>query len=132
MLYRAVGEPEYRYACPFTDVSSDAYYYDAVCWAAEKGIVKGVSETEFAPTQFASREMIAVILHRMANLPASSDLPFFTDAELISDYAREAIAWAAEEKIFTGYPDGSLRPGAPMSRAELVAVLVRSLYLFLS
>lgn len=132
VLYRAAGEPKYTSTSPFLDVSPNAYYYHAVCWAAEKGIVKGISETQFAPNQPASREMIAVILHRMANLPKSDTLPPFTDAEQISFYAREALAWAAKEKIFTGYPDGSLRPGAPMSRAELVAVLVRSIYLFLS
>ena len=132
VLYRAVGEPGYSLACTFTDVLPNSYYYDAVCWAAENGIVKGVSETEFAPTQFASREMIAVILHRMAKLPKSDHIPSFTDSDRISAYAREALAWAATEKIFTGYPDGSLRPGAPMSRAQLVTVLVRCLYLFIS
>lgn len=132
VLYRAVGEPDYTSSCPFIDVLPNAYYYDAVCWAVETGIVKGISETEFAPTHFASREMIAVILHRMANLPESDHLPPFTDSDQISAYAREALAWAAKDRIFTGYPDGSLHPGAPMSRAELVAVLVRSLYLFVS
>ena len=132
VLYRAVGEPDYTSACPFIDVLPNAYYYDAVCWAAEKGIVKGISETEFAPTHFATREMIAVVLHRIASLPEADHLPAFTDSDQISAYAIEAITWAAKEGIFTGYPDGSFRPGVPMSRAELVAVLVRSLYLFVS
>ena len=64
VLYRIEGEPEVDGKHQFKDVPSGKWYSDAICWAAQNGIVNGVSETEFAPEDPVTREQIAAILYR--------------------------------------------------------------------
>ena len=68
VLYRAEGEPAVNRSIPFGDVDMGAYYGNAVSWAKQNGIVKGVSEVEFAPDDNITREQIAAIIHRFAEV----------------------------------------------------------------
>ena len=101
VLWRAEGKPQVTYTMPFDDVDIDGYYAEAVRWAASAGIVKGYSETVFAPDDNITREQIAAIMHRYAqykgyDVSASENTSIlsYIDAESISEYAVEPIQYA--------------------------------------
>ena len=132
ILYRLEGEPEVSGTSGFTDVEADIWYTDAVAWAAQNGIVNGVSDTEFAPGDDITREQLAVILYRYAayqgyDVSQRADLSGFGDASSISGYAQEALSWAHAQGLVLGFEDGSLRPQGTASRAQIAAVLMRFL-----
>ena len=132
ILYRLAGEPEPGGDSGFADVAAGTWYTDAVAWAAENGIVNGVSDTEFAPGEDITREQLAAILYRYAayqgyDVSQRADLLGFGDAESISGYAQEALSWAHAQGLVLGFEDGSLRPQGTASRAQIAAVLMRFL-----
>ena len=132
ILYRLAGEPEPGGDSGFSDVETGTWYTDAVAWAAENGIVNGVSDTEFAPGDDITREQLAAILYRYAayqgyDVSQRADLSGFGDASSISDYAQEALSWAHAQGLVLGFEDGSLRPQGTASRAQIAAVLMRFL-----
>ena len=124
ILYRAAGEPEVSAATNFADVTTDKYYAKAVAWANANGIVKGITETEFAPDNNITREQMAAILYRYAKNKAAAEVNY-TDKHAISDYAMEAVAWAKAAGIMQGNADGTFAPVRNASRAEAAAVFVR-------
>ena len=132
ILHRLAGEPEPGGDSGFADVETGTWYTDAVAWAAENGIVNGVSDTEFAPGDDITREQLAAILYRYAacqgyDVSQRADLSGFGDASSISDYAQEALSWAHAQGLVLGFEDGSLRPQGTASRAQIAAVLMRFL-----
>ena len=132
ILYRLAGQPAVSGDLPFPDVESGTWYTDAVAWAAENGIVNGVSDTEFAPGDDITREQLAAILYRYAayqgyDVSQRADLSGFGDASSISPYAQEALSWAHAQGLVLGFEDGSLRPQGTASRAQIAAVLMRFL-----
>ncbi len=132
ILYRLAGEPDESGDSAFTDVADGLWYTDAVLWAAQKGIVNGISETEFAPAGDLTREQLATILYRYAayqgyDVSQRADLSGFGDASSISGYAQEALSWAHAQGLVLGFEDGSLRPQGTASRAQIAAVLMRFL-----
>ena len=132
ILYRLAGEPEPGGDSGFSDVAAGIWYTDAVAWAAENGIVNGVSDTEFAPGDDITREQLAAILYRYAacqgyDVSQRADLSGFGDASSISGYAQEALSWASAQGLVLGFEDGSLRPQGTASRAQIAAVLMRFL-----
>ena len=132
ILYRLAGEPEPGGDSGFSDVAAGTWYTDAVAWAAQNGIVNGVSDTEFAPGDDITREQLAAILYRYAayqgyDVSQRADLSGFGDAESISGYAQEALSWAHAQGLVLGFEDGSLRPQGTASRAQIAAVLMRFL-----
>ena len=132
ILYRLAGEPEPGGDSGFSDVAAGIWYTDAVAWAAENGIVNGVSDTEFAPGDDITREQLAAILYRYAacqgyDVSQRADLSGFGDASSISGYAQEALSWAHAQGLVLGFEDGSLRPQGTASRAQIAAVLMRFL-----
>ena len=89
---------------PFTDVKSGSFYEKAAAWAYENGVVKGMSATSFAPLQEITREQLAVMLLRYADLcgydtSARASLKDFADAAKVSDYAADAMQWAVANGI---------------------------------
>lgn len=129
ILHRLENEPEAP-AGSFTDVAADAYYADAVAWAAANGIVTGVSETVFAPDDAITREQMAAILYRYAqfkgyDVTAGNDLGAYTDASRISDYAAAAMRWANAEGLITGVTDTTLEPQGSATRAQAATILMR-------
>ena len=130
ILYRLAGEPEVSGTSGFTDVEADTWYTDAVVWAAENGIVNGVSETEFAPGKDITREQLATILFRYAeakgyDVSARADLSAYTDADQIQSYAAESVAWAVAEGLIQGFEDNTLRPAGNATRAQIATILMR-------
>ena len=131
VLYNLEGKPEAA-DCTFTDVAADAWYADAVAWAADAGIVTGVSDTTFAPDQMMTREQIATILYRYAayknyDVTASNDLSSYTDAGQIGSYAVEAMQWTNGAGLITGSTATTLNPLGSATRAEVATILMRFL-----
>ena len=131
ILYNLEGKPEAP-ACTFTDVAEGAWYADAVAWAAEEGLVTGISDTEFAPTQDMTREQIATILYRYAqykgqNVATEGSLDAYTDASQVHAYATEAMTWANAEGLINGNTATTLNPLGNATRAEVATMLMRFL-----
>lgn len=127
VLYRMAGSPEVKGNSTFTDVPAGQWYSDAITWAQDNGIVLGVLTDKFAPNDFVTREQIATILWRYEGKPAAeSKFDGFKDADKISDYAKEAMAWAVSEGIFNG-DNGNLKPTDNATRAEFACIVMRYL-----
>ena len=131
VLYRMAGEPEVTGENPFTDVPDGQWYTDAVLWAAENGITDGTSETTFSPNDALTREQMATFLYRFANFEAgepievTGDLSGYTDADLVADYAVDAMTWAVGEGVISGIGNNTLAPDNTASRAQMATVLTR-------
>ena len=125
MIHRMAGTPDWQEQAGFTDLTQ-SYYMDAVYWASENGVVNGYSETEFRPERAITREELVTILYRMSGSPEVEDaLSGFSDGGDVQSWARDAVSWAIEQKIVTGYEDGTLRPKANANRAEVCTILMR-------
>ena len=109
----------------FYDVSNDAYYYEAVKWAAENGITGGVGNSLFAPNQPCTRAQIVTFLWRAAGSPEPKNMSNFSDVPADSYYAK-AVAWAVENGVTTGTGDGKFSPDATCTRAQSVTFLFRA------
>ena len=131
VLYRMAGQPEVTGENPFTDVPDGQWYTDAVLWAAENGITDGTSETTFSPNDALTREQMATFLYRFANFEAgepievTGDLSGYTDADLVADYAVDAMTWAVGEGVISGIGNNTLAPDNTASRAQMATVLTR-------
>lgn len=132
ILYRIAGEPESTATNPFADVADGQWYTNAVIWAAENGIVKGVNTTTFAPNDQITREQIATILFRYAKAEkVEGKLAGFPDAGKVSDYAADAMAWAVEQGLINGISESDgktyLAPQETATRAQIAVILMRYL-----
>ena len=132
ILYRIAGEPESTATNPFADVADGQWYTNAVIWAAENGIVKGVNTTTFAPNDQITREQIATILFRYAKAEkVEGKLVGFPDAGKVSDYAADAMAWAVEQGLINGISESDgktyLAPQETATRAQIAVILMRYL-----
>ena len=110
---------------PFADVSTDAYYYEAVKWAAEQGITGGVGGGLFAPDQSCTRAQIVTFLWRAAGSPEPKSMSSFSDVPEDSYYAK-AVAWAVENGITVGTSATTFSPDATCTRAQGVTFLFRA------
>ena len=111
---------------PFTDVSEDAYYAEAVAWAVENKITSGASATTFAPNATCTRAQMVTFLWRAAGSPEpAGTASAFTDVSA-SDYFAKAVAWAVEQNITTGTSSTTFSPKATVSRAQAVTFLWRA------
>ncbi len=99
---------------------------DYIATAAAYGIVSGYDADTFAPDKFITREQMAVMISKAANLTALEGGKNFSDKEQVSDWARDAVNKASGHKIISGYPDNSFRPKANASRAEAVTVIAKA------
>ena len=112
----------------FADVPANAWYAQAVEWAARYGIVNGTSETTFAPNETISREQIAAMFYRYAGNGAEADLSVldqFEDADQVSGWAKEAMAWAVENGYVNGTSETTLAPSETATRAQIAVIAVR-------
>lgn len=105
---------------PFVDVKDGKYYTNAVLWAVENNITKGTSDTTFSPDQACTRAQVIMFLWNAAGNPEpqTTENPF-TDVGSGSRFYK-AILWAYENKITTGYTNGTFRPNDPVRRAEYI------------
>lgn len=133
ILYRLADSPAVSddMSCPFTDVQKGDWYYDAIVWAYNEGILKGVSETLAAPDADATREQVAVLLYRFAGNPEEEPtgaeleaiLSVYPDADQIAPWAKIGVAFCTHFGLMQGDNDG-FRPQDNMTRAELAQVIV--------
>ena len=128
-LYRAAGSPEVaeNVTNPFTDVSKDSVYYNAIMWAVEKKITTGVTDTTFEPNSPCTRAQIVTFLYREAGSPelAKDAANPFSDVSDSSVYYN-AILWAVEKKITTGVTETTFVPNDTCTRAQAVTFLYRA------
>ena len=130
VLYRMAGSPAVDAPSGFTDVADGQWYSDAIAWAAANGIVNGVGNNRFAPSEPVTREQLAAIFFRYAKAeaPEADVLSGYPDAEAISTYARDAMAWAVSTGLVTGSKeaDGTyLAPQGLAAREQAAAILMR-------
>ncbi|GAB2536603.1 5'-nucleotidase C-terminal domain-containing protein [Brachybacterium huguangmaarense] len=127
-LYRMADSPTVTppRAQPFTDVTPQTEHYDAIIWAYQQGITRGWPDGTFRPTLPIERNAMASFVYRYAGSPkvAAPTTAPFSDVPVGSPFATE-IAWAKQEGITNGFPDGSYHPTAPMNRDATAAFLHR-------
>ncbi len=124
-LWRASGCPTVDYAMSFTDVNEDAYYAEAVRWAASEGITSGTGNSKFSPDEVVTRGQTVTFLYRMdkgeaADLPDSG----FKDVAT-SEYYYDAVKWAQMKGITTGTSETEFSPEEPCTRAQIVTFIYR-------
>ena len=130
ILWRLTGEPRATKRNPFTDVSSSQYYYDAISWAYDAGVVAGFDARTFKPDQNVTREQLAAILYRYAkymNLSTSGSayLAKYRDADKIANWAYDAMAWANYRGLINGTSATRIDPKGYATRAQIAAILHR-------
>ncbi len=130
ILHRLAGSGTPEDVAPFLDVTSGQYYATAVAWAYENGIVNGYNAEAFGPNDAITREQMAVILMNYARFmgydtTAAADLSKFSDADKISGYAVQSMAWANASGLINGKGDSILDPTGNAQRCEVAAILYR-------
>ena len=125
-LYAMSGKPTVKAEGTFADVAANAWYADAVNWAAEKGYVSGVGDGKFAPDASITREQMALILYRYAGSPDASGMVLreFADGDSVSAYAVDAIRWAVHEGLISGMENNTLAPQGTATRAQVAQILM--------
>ena len=113
-----------RRVMDFDDVFVTDWYADAVEDAVKAGLFQGITDREFRPESSMTRGMVAAVLYRMAGQPQTEWTDAFSDVSREAWYA-DAVSWAAEQGVVTGYPDGTFLPNAPITRQELVSLMYR-------
>lgn len=108
---------------PFTDVKTTDWFYEAVQYAYENGIMNGTSTTTFSPNYTTERGMIVTVLHRMEGTPSVSGT-LFSDVATGKYYA-DAVAWASANDIVNGYGNGNFGPEDPITREQMATILYR-------
>lgn len=109
---------------PFADVPSGSWYYDDVAYVYDTGLMTGLTVTAFGPNLSTTRGMIVTILWRMENEPAAKHGCPFADVRRGS-YYEQAIAWASENGIVTGFDASTFAPDRTITREQLAAILFR-------
>ena len=109
---------------PFTDVTSGDWFYDAVAYVYDKGMMEGTTDTTFAPTMNLTRSMIAQVLYNLEERPEAPGAAGFPDVAAGAWYA-DAVNWAAARGIVKGYDTGTFGPEDSVTREQLAAILYR-------
>ena len=109
---------------PFTDVSADDEYYDAVLWAYENEVANGVGDGKFDPNGTVTRGQTMTFIHRALDKPAHGDANPFDDVAA-GEYYTDAVLWAAENGIAKGMTDTNFMPNENVTRAQAVTFLQR-------
>lgn len=136
ILYRMSGESvtqAEKSQCGFQDVPSGEYYADAVAWASARGIVKGISNTQFAPNMEITREQMISMLRRYSSywgldISDSTSLSEFADASSVSSWALEDMKWASATGMIQGIPENgktNLKPQGSTLRIQAAAFIHR-------
>lgn len=132
-LWRAAGKTVVNYDVSFSNVSAEAYYTEAVRWAASLGIAIGYGDGKFGANDPTTRAQMAVMLYRFAKVQgletaqSGMDANEFYDFEQVSAYAAEAVTWAVNTGIIKGNAN-RLMPQSSCTRAQTVTMLYRLLY----
>ena len=130
VLHRLAGAPQTAGPHAFADVAADAYYAEAVGWAASLGITSGTTATTFEPERAVTRQELAVLLNGYAQamgyaLPVVQAAADFTDGETIAPWAAQSVRVMQQAGIMSGRGQGCFDPQGTATRAETAAVLRR-------
>lgn len=107
---------------PFVDVTEDKWYYDAVAYVYQQGIMVGMSETTFEPNTTVNRAQVVQMLYNLEGQPQVSGDSGFSDIWDGQWYAK-AVAWASANDVVAGYEDGTFRPTRAVTREEFAQIL---------
>lgn len=126
-LYRMAGSPDISGKTePFSDVSDSHWARNAIIWAYNAGIIRGVTDTQFAPNSAVTRGQAVTMLCRYTGaIINSSSYAQFKDANSIPEDFRSAVSWAVDKGIIKGYQDGCFHQGYSLSRAEMAVIISR-------
>ena len=129
VLYNMEKQPESTGVNPFADVKADMWYTDAIVWANANGIVAGYDDSTFGLGDSITREQLAAILYRYAqmkgyNVTEKADLTGYADSAAISGYAVEAMQWANANGIVNGMTATTLEPQGTATRAQVATMLM--------
>lgn len=108
----------------FTDVAADAWYADAVEYVRSSGLMNGTSATTFSPNSTMTRAMLATVLYRAEGSPAVTASADFRDVTADAYYA-DAVAWASESGVVSGYGNGMFGSNDPVTREQIAVILWR-------
>lgn len=108
----------------FDDVSKDAWYYNAIQYVAQKKLLIGITDTEFAPSLPMDRAMMITLLYRMANEPVVEGTIPFNDVNM-SAYYGNALIWAYQNNIANGDTDSTFAPSSAITRQDLAVLFYR-------
>ncbi|MBQ6677179.1 MAG: S-layer homology domain-containing protein [Clostridia bacterium] len=130
VLWRREGSPAPKAASGFSDVNAGQWYADAVAWAKEAEVVKGITDKTFEPDGLITREQLATMLFRYSStapvsVPERADLEPFADDGKVSDWATEALEWAAQAGLIKGTDGNRLDPGGNATREQFAAIIER-------
>ena len=114
--------PAYAASPAFSDVSTDAWYAEAVNFVKENGLMNGTSETTFSPDEAMSRAMIVTILYHLAGDPEVESYSSFSDVPSDEWYSTP-VAWAEDNNVISGYPNGTFAPNNPVTREQAATIL---------
>jgi preprotein translocase subunit Sec61beta len=128
MLVRALGLPAATTRAAFRDVRENDWYAGELAAAVSAGLVRGYEDESFRPGQPITREELVTVLARALNLSSGEGANLdFADAGTVAAWARDGVAAAVSAGLVRGYPDGTFRPGNPITRAECAVVVYRAL-----
>ena len=113
--------------CDFEDVDKNAWYYRYVASAVKKGLIFGISDTDFGTDECITREQIAVITDRILNKQGDGAQTVYADDDQVGDYAKEAVYNVRKLGIMSGYEDGTFGPQKPATRAEAAVICLNVL-----
>ena len=127
VIFNMSGEKAPVFKNIFSDVKADDWFSDAVIWCSEKGIMTEFQDTKFLPAQYITREELVISLYLYKNSPEVKEnlTEDFSDAQNVSDTAKDAFSWAIGAGIIEGDENKCLNPQKNLTRAELAAVLTR-------
>ncbi len=130
VLWNLEGNPDTSAITEYSDVASDAWYYNAVQWATAENIVGGYGNGIYGPEDDITREQMALMLYRYAQYKgydttqSGADVQNFTDYKDISDWALEGVTWAVNAGLLNGKGNGILDPTGDATRAEVAQILM--------
>ena len=130
VLYNMEGTPSVGDDSGFSDVDSGDWYFDAVTWAAENGIMDGYEGSTFGPVDDVTREQVAVVLYRYAqakgyDTSAKGDLSAFPDGSKVASWSRDAMSWATGIGLMLGDDSNNLVPQGTATRAQVAIMITR-------
>lgn len=135
LLWRLEGQPKPTESHQYSDLPVAQWYTDAMCWAVENGLCKGMENGLLAPENALTREQIATIFFRYSQYKGydtyiRKELTIFSDFDQIQPYALPALQWACGNGLVNGYETGELRPTGQASRVEMASMIYRFLEVF--
>ena len=129
ILYRMEGSPTISDTSEFRDVTTGAWYHDAVVWGTSNGIVSGYGDGTYGSGDIITREQFAAILYRYAqykgyDISVAEDAALtFADSDAVSDYAKPALLWAVERELIHGMDNNTLSARTGATRAQAAIIL---------